>query len=398
MEASDGGPPLRKRAPRGDGTAEVLSGVAAAALCAAGYAPPAVPGWPVAIQDLGEERGFGAIATRDLAPGELVLQEDKPLFVSEAACIEERPSSLRSGAFEAAMEDMGVDAFEAYEPLDALAACTADPARLASILSLACPAPREGAESAHARLHALPGRIGEVLGALAERLEASSRCAHAACCWALAAKPALYVRIFGVLASNGRGTGDGGKRALYRIGSRFNSSCMPNCTEHGGSIRALTQIAAGQELTLAYLTDAQLLIGDAALRRAALWEGWAFGCACERCVPRTEACADSGLTAVMYRIATELVHTDGGDESLLAHAQECCSREELRAAVLSAEELRAPECWRASLGHWVLALWMLGDSCTAQRDEIVKHLQGRIKGNEAELPGLPVWNTVQCHE
>lgn len=74
--------------------------------------------------------------------------------------------------------------------------------------------------------------------------------------------------------------------AIYKLPSLFNHSCAPNARaswEHGDSsmtIRATRDIAAGEELTIAYV-DVDVA---AAARRSKLSEWYGFDCACSRCV------------------------------------------------------------------------------------------------------------------
>jgi len=74
--------------------------------------------------------------------------------------------------------------------------------------------------------------------------------------------------------------------AIYKLPSLFNHSCVPNAQarwEHGDAsmtIRATRDIAAGEELTIAYV-DVDV---DAAARRSKLSEWYGFDCACSRCI------------------------------------------------------------------------------------------------------------------
>lgn len=76
--------------------------------------------------------------------------------------------------------------------------------------------------------------------------------------------------------------GDGG---VYRLICRLNHSCSPCCchsfdSSRGlGELRAVRAVAAGEELTVAYIE----LCAPRAQRRQRLREGFGFDCACQAC-------------------------------------------------------------------------------------------------------------------
>ena len=73
--------------------------------------------------------------------------------------------------------------------------------------------------------------------------------------------------------------------ALFTIGSRASHSCQPNCSwlsdRLGRQVMwALVDIAEGKELTIAYQHFDLVPVYQ---RRATLFDGWEFPCACPRC-------------------------------------------------------------------------------------------------------------------
>ena len=71
------------------------------------------------------------------------------------------------------------------------------------------------------------------------------------------------------------------------------SRLTPTCErDRELSLRARRAIAAGEELTIAYVDDAGLLPER---RRAALRHGYGFECACERCVAEARTAAGRRL-------------------------------------------------------------------------------------------------------
>lgn len=82
-------------------------------------------------------------------------------------------------------------------------------------------------------------------------------------------------------------------RVLLLLGSMLNHSCLPSTTWRSswdGSARCpvyrvytTRPLAAGEELTVSYLTDAQLNMHPSR-RKAELWRRYEFECACSRCV------------------------------------------------------------------------------------------------------------------
>ena len=77
------------------------------------------------------------------------------------------------------------------------------------------------------------------------------------------------------------------RSAVYRLCSRINHSCRPNCFAAWNALlgrqtlHALREIGQGEELTVAYVGGAEA--GVRARRRQMLAERYHFGCACEAC-------------------------------------------------------------------------------------------------------------------
>ena len=77
---------------------------------------------------------------------------------------------------------------------------------------------------------------------------------------------------------------------IYRMGSRFNHSCVPNCEIEDGDFDDETEtflqiqkpVKSGEELVVTYLPD-ETAEDDLCTRRSYLWEGWGFHCECTKC-------------------------------------------------------------------------------------------------------------------
>ncbi|CAE7744234.1 SET5, partial [Symbiodinium pilosum] len=93
----------------------------------------------------------------------------------------------------------------------------------------------------------------------------------------------LFLR---VLRVNGVEVPDG-RTALYATACRANHSCLPRArlsVEADGRVRlvALTPIRAGDEVTVSYLSESDLL-EPSSIRRKLLRQTWGFLCSCQRC-------------------------------------------------------------------------------------------------------------------
>ena len=97
-------------------------------------------------------------------------------------------------------------------------------------------------------------------------------------------------------AAAARGAGARSVVGVWPGFSYFNHSCLPSTVHYvvndGMLVRAVTDVAAGEELTVSYLGREEF--APAAARRAALLERWGFECRCERCA--VEAAAPPALT------------------------------------------------------------------------------------------------------
>ncbi|CAE7515944.1 SET5 [Symbiodinium sp. CCMP2456] len=93
----------------------------------------------------------------------------------------------------------------------------------------------------------------------------------------------LFLR---VLRINGVEVPDG-RTGLYAIACRANHSCLPRArlsvdADGGVRIVALTSIRVGEEVTVSYLSESDLL-EPSSIRRKLLSQTWGFLCACQRC-------------------------------------------------------------------------------------------------------------------
>jgi hypothetical protein len=96
-------------------------------------------------------------------------------------------------------------------------------------------------------------------------------------------------------------------RSLYLIGSKFDHCCRPNCERfvENGRLRivALSDIAAGDECTIAYWGSPAIQSSDVNVRRAEIQSLGGFVCACSLCT-RTSAdslCASCGKDKASQR-------------------------------------------------------------------------------------------------
>ncbi|CAE6935156.1 SET5 [Symbiodinium natans] len=79
----------------------------------------------------------------------------------------------------------------------------------------------------------------------------------------------------------------GGRTGLYATACRANHACKPRarlCVGADGRVRvvALTDILAGEEVTVSYLSESDLL-EPGSIRRKLLGQTWGFLCQCQRC-------------------------------------------------------------------------------------------------------------------
>lgn len=93
----------------------------------------------------------------------------------------------------------------------------------------------------------------------------------------------LFLR---VLRVNGIEVPDG-RTGLYATACRANHSCLPRArlsVDADGRVRivALTSILAGEEVTVSYLSESDLL-EPSSIRRKLLSQTWGFLCTCQRC-------------------------------------------------------------------------------------------------------------------
>ncbi|CAE8723254.1 unnamed protein product [Polarella glacialis] len=198
------------------------------------------------------DRGKVVVALKPLAVGDLVFREVPALAIDQASTSPEVPD-LQSW----------VDSFAAL----------AAPAR-AQVLKLHCP--DEAAQGG--TLAALLGSGGERLGNL---LRFPAGVSHEEI-WRLLR--IVECNTFGVNSESG-----GSLVELLPGLSRLNHSCLPNALRGPGSeagtveVRAVRPVATGEELSISYLDEEQLL-SPRARRRARLSGRWQFRCGCERCV------------------------------------------------------------------------------------------------------------------
>jgi len=94
---------------------------------------------------------------------------------------------------------------------------------------------------------------------------------------------ALFIKT--VLHFNSFAAGPNGRdQVVFASLSMVNHACFPNCIVDGdeGTLRATRDVAAGEELTVSYLNDGQLL-WPRERRRTELQQRWDFNCNCRRC-------------------------------------------------------------------------------------------------------------------
>jgi len=92
-------------------------------------------------------------------------------------------------------------------------------------------------------------------------------------------------RFLHVLAVNGVSLPDA-RRGLFATSSRANHSCRPNaafCVRESGELAllAISEIDEGEEITVSYLSEADLLVPRS--RRQRMLRNWGFECDCSRC-------------------------------------------------------------------------------------------------------------------
>jgi len=100
---------------------------------------------------------------------------------------------------------------------------------------------------------------------------------------AVEAVDAFFIRT--VLHFNSFAAGPNGRdQVVFARLSMVNHSCFPNCIVDGdeGTLRATRHVATGDELTVSYLNDGQLL-WPRKRRRTELQQRWDFICHCRRC-------------------------------------------------------------------------------------------------------------------
>lgn len=145
----------------------------------------------------------------------------------------------------------------------------------------------------------------------------------------------------------------GRDQVIFPILSRANHSCRPNCLVDGdlGTMRALSAVEVGEELTVSYLADEKLL-QSCAHRRAELKQRWSFHCCCRRC----EEVFDDLRHFRFFRCASSLC--SGSLAALTEEPSElrcpCCegvADEKLRAEVLRAEAAAAASLQAALSGQ-----------------------------------------------
>lgn len=96
---------------------------------------------------------------------------------------------------------------------------------------------------------------------------------------------------------------------IYRMGSRFNHSCQPNCEIEDGSdveetyLRIHRNIQEGEEMVVTYLSD-EIMAADLTARRNYLFESWGFHCECVKCTKQAaktectcQVCSNPGTAA-----------------------------------------------------------------------------------------------------
>jgi len=200
------------------------------------------------------------------------------------------------------MGTLRLNAFSVACPIDAPRAPAAAPAvtHAAQAPSLRSPvvstlAAAAAAERAASDVASGAGGGGADGGAAAGCCTPPGDGAEAASCGSDAASCGSGGGDDGALRAAERRPGDG--TALYFAASFINHSCDPSLEvvmAPGAhlSLRARRAIAAGEELTIAYVDDAGLLPER---RRAALRHGYGFECACERCVAEARTAAGRRL-------------------------------------------------------------------------------------------------------
>mmetsp|Transcript_76413 Transcript_76413/g.151177 ORF Transcript_76413/g.151177 Transcript_76413/m.151177 type:complete len:471 (+) Transcript_76413:83-1495(+) len=130
---------------------------------------------------------------------------------------------------------------------------------------------------------------------------------------------ALFIRT--VLHFNSFAAGPNGRdQVVFSNLSMINHSCFPNCIVDGdeGTLRATQDIAAGEELTVSYLNDGQLL-WPRERRRNELQQRWDFICHCRRCSEGVDdvrcfnACSSTlGCSGLLHAVQPSEARVAGG--------------------------------------------------------------------------------------
>jgi hypothetical protein len=153
-----------------------------------------------------------------------------------------------------------------------------------------------------------------------------------------AANPREYYKeTFDLNATDGTYVKDGMFHAdelrVYPTIALINHACLPNTlvvgAERGAAVVVVRDIAAGEEVTAAYLPP----MTTREYRRVALHEGWAFWCQCEQCVAEAETAAAAAAVAPRTLPAHE-APADNGTEG--------CETARERLAVLTLEMANRP--------------------------------------------------------
>eukprot|EP00667_Euglena_gracilis_P008288 EG_transcript_8391 len=201
-----------------------------------------------------EGRGMIAVATRPIAAGEVVLDEP-PLWIAPAQP-EHRFKHVDKFCLETSAPPHPVYAALQYFELPE--------EQQRRFLDLFCPTSEQ----------AKAGAMAPLVDRVAE----------------LAMPPGVTHDFFLQLAlrwdANCIQVNESDDTAVYPLACRINHACRPNCYWHSAEthrlVRAVQDIAEGEELTVSYLCGEELL-RPTAFRRAVLWQTKYFWCECGRC-------------------------------------------------------------------------------------------------------------------
>ena len=163
-------------------------------------------------------------------------------------------------------------------------------------------------------------------------------------------------------------------KCLYLSLALTNHSCCPNCAwtcslqpgrEHNMELRAIREVAEGEEVTVSYImVDGRFW--HTAARRARLQEGWGFFCSCDLCSWGGEEEVKAGLRALqeemVARCGEEPGSLDWGELARLQgevvaavrglHSAPILLLRELRSLVHLAQLAREEDRLKGALYEW----------------------------------------------